>query len=310
MPPIAFLPLFMDRVWGGRKLEEHFGKTLPPDVPIGEAWEVVDRPEAQSMVTTGAPAGTTLNELWNTRRGELFGTRALDAGDRFPLLIKLLDARDTLSVQVHPPAHLAPSLGGEPKSEMWFLADTEPDAHLYVGLRRGVTREAFTESLEKGEDVSAMLQRIDVSPGDAIYLPSGRVHAIGAGCLIVEIQQNSDTTYRVFDFNRPGLDGKPRELHIPESMASIDWDDVEPPLAAQDGELVVKTEYFTVHRWELASEFRRATAPGECALICVLNGEVTCEGQTFAAGDFFLVPADSDDPAITGPADVLVIELP
>jgi len=309
--PIAFAPLFMDRVWGGRRLAEVFDKPLPPDVPIGESWEVVDRLEAQSFAMSGVAPGTTLNELWSARREEVFGTRAARYGERFPLLIKLLDAREALSVQVHPPASVAPSLGGEPKSEMWFLADAEPDAYLLVGLREGVTRASFTAALEAGEDVSTKLQRLDVQTGDAIYLPSGRVHAIGAGCLIVEVQQNSDTTYRVFDFNRLGLDGVPRELHIPESMASIDWDDVEPPLLSQDGETVVRTEYFTVSRW-LVAEPRPATAPGDCAIVCVLSGRVSCGESVFDAGDFFLVPAACDDPQLwpARAADVLIIELP
>jgi mannose-6-phosphate isomerase len=299
--PIAFLPLFMDRVWGGRRLEEVFAKPLPPDVPIGESWEVVDRPEAQSFTTDG----TALHELWSTRRDELFGRRASQWGDRFPLLIKLLDAREALSVQVHPPPGIAEQLGGEPKSELWFLAGADPGAYLLVGLRAGVTREAFTAALEAGEDVSEMLQRLDVERGDAIYLPSGRVHGIGPGCLIVEVQQNSDTTYRVFDY------GRPRELHVAESLASIDWDDVEPPLLPRDGETVVQTEFFTVSRWLLDSP-RRATAEGECAIVCVLSGRVSCGTSVFSDGDFFLVPANAQDPQLwpARAAEVLVIELP
>jgi mannose-6-phosphate isomerase len=291
----------MERVWGGRRLEEVFHKALPPDVPIGESWELVDREDAQSV----AVDGTALHDLWTQSREQVFGTRAVNAGKRFPLLIKLLDAREALSVQVHPPASIAASLGGEPKSEMWFLAGADPGAHLLVGLKRGTTRETFTHALETGEDVSQMLQRIDVQRGDAIYLPSGRVHAIGPGCLIVEIQQNSDTTYRVFDY------GRPRELHVEQSVASIDWDDVEPALLPREGETVAQTEYFTVSRWLLA-EPRRATAPGECAIVCVLSGRVSCADQVFNDGDVFLVPANADDPQLwpARAAEVLVIELP
>jgi mannose-6-phosphate isomerase len=306
--PIAFQPLFMERVWGGRRLAELFGKPLPDGVPIGESWELVDRPEAQSVT----PDGATLHELWSSRRAEVFGARATASdADRFPLLIKLLDAREALSVQVHPPADVAARLGGEPKSEVWFVAAADPGAHVLVGLRAGVSREQFSAALAAGEDVSVLLQRLDVRAGDAIYLPSGRVHAIGAGCVIVEVQQNSDTTYRVFDFNRPGLDGNPRALHIPESLASIDWDDVEPPLLAPDGESVVATEFFTVSRWQLTAP-RRATVPGECAVVCVLSGRVSCGEQVFEAGQVFLVPASMDDPSLSPAraAEVLVIELP
>lgn len=311
MGPIAFLPLFHDRVWGGRALATRFGRPLPDGVPIGESWELSDRPDAMSVVTRGAPPGTSLHELWETRRTEVFGRRGAAAGDRFPLLIKLLDAHDALSVQVHPPPAVAAQLGGEPKSEMWFVAAAEPGAHIFAGLRAGVTREGFEAALRAGEDVSTMLHRIPVRTGDAIYLPSGRVHAIGAGCLIVEVQQSSDTTYRVFDFNRPGLDGRPRELHTTEAMASIDWDDVEPPLAQADGETLARTPYFTVSRW-LVAEPRRATAPGECAVICVLSGRVTCGGEVFDEGDVFLVPAAAEDPELwpARAAEVLVIELP
>lgn len=311
MGPIAFLPLFMDRVWGGRRLEEAFGRPLPPDVPIGESWEIADRPGAQSLATLGVPSGTTLHDLWATRRTEIFGARAAQAGDRFPLLIKLLDARDTLSVQVHPPAAVADTLGGEPKSEMWVLAAADPGAHLFVGLRRGVTRDAFAAALRAGEDVSAMLHRIDVARGDAIYLPSGRVHAIGAGCLIVEIQQNSDTTYRVFDFDRPGLDGAPRKLHVEEALASIDFDDVEPSLIEPDGDTLARTPFFTVSRSMLAAP-RTVTAPGECAVVCVLSGRVSCGDAVFGDGDVFLVPANADDPRLwpARAAEVLVVELP
>ena len=307
--PIAFLPLFMDRVWGGRKLEEAFDKPLPPDVPIGESWEVVDRPEAQSVVLSGPFSGKTLHDLWTEERERVFGARARDLGDRFPVLIKLLDARDTLSVQVHPPVDKADELGGEPKNELWYLAGADEGAHLFVGLNAGVTREAFAQALEAGEDVSTMLQRLEVERGDAIFIPSGRVHAIGGGCLIVEVQQNSDTTYRVFDFNRPGLDGQPRELHIEESMASIDFDDVEPPLdrPAEDG-TIAATPFFSVRRCVL-DDAKGLARDGECAIVAVLDGTATCDNEHFPPGQLFLLPAE-DPPPVAGPAEVLVIELP
>ncbi len=310
--PLVFTPLFMERVWGGRRLELLLGKALPPEAVIGESWEIVDRPEAQSVVAEGPLAGRTLHELWDgPDRAALFGTRAAAWGERFPLLIKVLDCEQTLSVQVHPPAAVAPSLAGEPKTEMWVIADATPDAHLFAGLRAGVTREAFERALRDGEDVSGLLHRLDVARGDAMFLPSGRVHAIGAGNLIVEVQQNSDTTYRVFDFNRPGLDGRPRELHVDESLASIDWDDVEPGLVATDGDALVHSDEFEVDRWALSGE-RRATEPGECAIVCVIDGIVTVAGLRLAPGHFALVPADAADPVLrpAGAATVLRIQLP
>ena len=207
---IVFRPVFMERPWGGRRLADRFGKELPPGLPIGESWEIVDRPEVASVVREGRYAGLDLGELWRHHRA-LFGARCAHAPDeRFPVLVKLLDARDVLSVQVHPPAAQAPLLGGEPKSETWLVVEADPDAHLFAGFRDGTTRAAFEATLRDGGDVSAFLHRIPVVAGDAIHVPSGRIHAIGAGCLILEVQQNSDTTFRVFDWNRPGLDGLPR----------------------------------------------------------------------------------------------------
>ncbi|WP_372788682.1 type I phosphomannose isomerase catalytic subunit [Paraconexibacter sp.] len=294
---LRFEPGFHERVWGGRRLASIFGKPLPEGV-IGESWELVDRPGEQSIVASGPHAGRSLGELWRSdERRTIFGSRAEGWGDRFPILVKLLDCTQTLSVQVHPPATLVPDLGGEPKTEMWVIVAAEPDAHLYAGLRRGVTREAFGEALGRGDDVSGMLHRIDVDAGDVMFLPSGRVHAIGAGNVIVEIQQNSDTTYRVFDFNRPGLNGEPRDLHIEESMRSIDWDDVEPSLVVPDGETLVAGDLFVVERWQVDRP-RPVTDPGECAIVAALDGGLVVAGQELEAGSFGLVPADARDATI------------
>lgn len=289
--PISFTPLFMERVWGGRRLETAYGKELPPDAVIGEAWELVDREEAQSVTADGV----ALHALWTDARAAVFGARGVaSAAPRFPILVKLLDARETLSVQVHPPAAIAPQLRGEPKSEAWVLAGADPGAHLFVGLRDGVTREAFETALAAGEDVSEMLHRADVAEGDAIFIPSGRVHAIGAGCLIAEIQQNSDTTYRVFDFNRPGLNGRPRDLHVEESLLSIDFDDCAPALADPDSESIVDHADFELERWTLSPGEERPTAPaGEAGIVLVLAGEVACGDERFGPGRLFLAPAQA-----------------
>ena len=297
--PITFEPLYMERVWGGRRLADLYGRELPDGAVIGESWEMVDRVEAQSVVDVGEHAGRTLHELWTEER-ELFGSRA--RGERFPLLVKLLDAAKTLSVQVHPPAAIAARLGGEPKTEMWVILDSADGAHLFAGLRDGVTREVMERALAAGDDVSRLLHRVEVSPGDVMVLPSGRVHAIGAGTVIAEIQQSSDTTYRVFDFNRPGLDGELRELHVDESLASIDWDDCEPGLVAPDGEALVHNEHFEVDRFAVGGE-HPAAPEGECALVCAISGDVGCGARAFAPGRFFLVPAEG--PPLHGEAVVL-----
>jgi mannose-6-phosphate isomerase len=238
--PLTFQPIFKDRVWGGRRLEQLYGKALPPGVPIGESWEITDRPEGVSVITNGPLAGRDLRWLMENHAKELLGDSRPCAG-RFPLLVKILDAQEKLSLQVHPPAHKAAELRGEPKTEMWYVADATPDADLFVGLRRGATREEFERRIQDGS-VAECFHRIPVKRGDSMFLPSGRVHALGAGNVIFEIQQNSDTTYRVFDWNRVGLDGKPRELHIPQALASIDFADFEPALAPAEWSTVGSSE--------------------------------------------------------------------
>jgi len=226
--PLTFHPLFKERVWGGRKLAEIYHKPLPPGVPIGESWEISDRPGDVSVIANGPLAGQDLHWLVEHHAPELLGATQRAHG-RFPLLIKILDAQEKLSLQVHPPPAKAAELGGESKTEMWYIADAAPGAEIFVGLKHGVTREDFERKIQAGM-VADCLHRLSVRPGDAMFLPSGRVHAIGAGLVIFEIQQNSDTTYRVFDWNRVGLDGKPRALHLDQSLASIDFNDFEPAL--------------------------------------------------------------------------------
>ena len=226
--PFTFHPIFKERVWGGRNLERLYQKSLPPKVPIGESWEITDRREGVSVIANGPLAGNTLRWLMEHHGEELLGPSD-SPPKRFPLLIKILDAQETLSVQVHPPADAAAQLGGEPKTEMWYIAEAAPGAELFAGLKRGVARSEFERRIQDGT-VAECIHALKVKTGDALFLPSGRIHAIGAGNVIFEIQQNSDTTYRVFDFNRVGLDAKPRELHLTEALASIDFDDVEPPL--------------------------------------------------------------------------------
>jgi mannose-6-phosphate isomerase len=293
--PLVFRPLFMERVWGGGRLAAMPGKHPPGGAPIGESWELVDRPDAQSIIARGPFIGTTLHELWTVFRKDVFGADVPDS-PRFPLLAKILDARETLSVQVHPPADKAAELKGEPKTEMWYLLDAVKGAELFAGFRRGTTRAGFEQALSEG-NVSALLHRVPVSAGDAMFIPSGRCHAIGAGCLIVEIQQNSDTTYRVFDWNRTGLDGKPRALHVAESLASIDFADHEPALAQLAGETIASCPEFHVERWELPAP--RADTSAEGVIFTVLGGEIGCGGERFQRGEFFILPAAASDRALS-----------
>ncbi len=289
---LTFTPLHQQRVWGGRLLETRLGRALPdPAAPFGESWDIVDRAEAQSVVRSGPFAGKTLYDLWTQHRDLVFGSPlARHPAPRFPLLMKILDARDDLSLQVHPPAEKAAELGGEPKTEMWFIAHAEPGAKIYAGLKPGVTREQFTAALADGT-AADLVHVLHPRTGDCLFIPSGRLHAIGAGLLIYEIQQNSDTTYRVFDWNRPGLDGKPRQLHIAESLASIDFADFAPGFQspAPDG-LLVSCPFFEVHRRDAAHT--ALGAEGESLTLAVTAGQIQIGSSPgLRAGDFALLPA-------------------
>jgi mannose-6-phosphate isomerase len=297
--PLVFEPIFMERVWGGRRLESLYGKRLPPGVRIGESWEVVDRPEAQSVVDGGPFRGRTLHELWMKNRLEVFGD--VPDAPRFPILAKLLDAQENLSLQVHPPPKLAAELGGEPKSELWYVADAAPAARLFVGLKKSSSRAAFEKAINE-EKLETHLHSISVKTGDAIFLPSGRLHSLGAGNVIVEIQQNSDTTYRVYDWDRVKKGGAPRTMHIEQALRCVDFSDREASLLKQEGEALVRQEVFDVEKWSLDQP--RAIAPrGSFAIVVCLTGSLRCAGMQFEPGDFFLVPADLPERAVEPIAD-------
>ena len=307
--PLVFEPLFMERIWGGRRLETLYRKRLPQGVPIGESWEIVYRPEAQSVVHSGPWRGRSLHDLWVNHRSEVFGE--VPNAPRFPILIKLLDAQDTLSLQVHPPAEIAAELEGEPKTECWYIADATPTAELYAGMKAESSRSAFEEAIARGT-AEQHVYRVPVKAGDAMFLPSGRVHAIGAGNVIVEVQQNSDTTYRVFDWNRTNADGTMRTLHVEQSLRSIDFDDCEPSLVQPEGESIVRHQLFEIEKWELQTP-REAAPRGRFAVVCCLNGGVRCSDVTVGPGEFFLLPACLEDrllhPAEDG-TELLRITLP
>ena len=209
--PITFHPIFKERVWGGRELERLYRKPLPPGVPIGESWEISDRPGDVSVIANGPLAGKDLHWILENHPRDLLGKRAPHAG-RFPLLIKILDAREKLSLQVHPPSGKAAALGGEPKTEMWYILRAEPGARLAMGLRERTSRNRLREASVSG-DVEALLQWFEVRPGQVYFIPPGTVHALGPGITLCEIQQHADITYRLYDY------GRPRELHLDKAVA-------------------------------------------------------------------------------------------
>ena len=294
--PIVFEPIFMERVWGGRRLQSLYRKQLPQAVPIGESWEIVDRAEAQSVVRNGPLRGVTLHELWRERRAQIFGNVA--DRPRFPLLIKLLDAQENLSLQVHPPATVAKKLGGESKTEFWYISNAAPHARLYAGVKKGTTRESFQKALENGS-VEEQVHALEPTTGDAIFLPSGRMHALGGGNVLVEIQENSDTTYRIYDWGREKEGHVARQMHIAEAMQCVDFNDVEPGLLAPQGETLVSNELFDVQKWNLSAP-RELAPSGHFAIVCCLTGKVRCSDVVLNPGEFFLFPAFSADRELKG----------
>lgn len=254
--PLCFEPVYQPYIWGGDRIVRRF-KRDEPDGVYAESWEIADRPEGMSHVTNGPLKGQSLRELVRRMGSKLVGEGRRDKV--FPLLIKLIDARETLSVQVHPNDESAREHGGEPKTEMWYVIDAEPDACVYAGLKPGTDRTSFKQAIRDGS-LEDLLTIVPVQAGDAIYMPGGRVHAIGAGCLLLEVQQNSNTTYRLYDWGRVGSDGRPRELHVDQALKVIRWRDVAPPKVAprrigriDRNELweVVSSPYFRMERLDL-----------------------------------------------------------
>jgi mannose-6-phosphate isomerase len=299
--PLTFQPILKERIWGGRNLATLYAKPLPPARRIGESWEISDRPGDESVIARGPLQGKTLHWLMEQCPGDLLGPRR-NMPSRFPLLIKIIDALDTLSLQVHPPPERAAQLGGEPKTEMWYVAQAGPGAEFFAGLKTGVSRAEFEAKLA-GQTVAECFHRIPVKHGDAMFLPSGRVHALGAGTVIFEIQQNSDTTYRVFDWNRLDEQGKGRALHVEESLASIDFADVEPSLLprhtapAHPGTIrpLVKNDLFEVSLRQMAGSEPVPLSGGRMEIIGMTDGALRIETGDdilhLSAGQFCLIPA-------------------
>lgn len=297
--PLKFHPLLVDRIWGGSTLTR-YGKAIPSVRLVGETWEISDRDDAQSIVANGPLAGKPVRQLLSQ---ELLGHNCRGA-TRFPLLIKLIDARERLSLQVHPPA----SLGrGEPKTEMWYILEADPGAELIAGLKRGVTRAEFESNIQDSySKLETLFHRIPVRTGDSLFVPSGRLHAIGGGLVIAEIQQNSDTTYRVYDWGRVDTDGKPRQLHLAESLASIDFHDFEPKLTP----FPITCDFFHVEKLDIKGKLDGHCDGTSFQVLVGLAGNLRVQAETMTPGECLLLPAALGRYSITGNGQVLRAVVP
>ena len=292
--PLTFEPIFQERIWGGRRLSELYGKALPAGVPIGESWELADLPNGQSVVANGPLKGRTLRAMMEQQGQAIMGITGFTGP--FPLLIKLLDAEDVLSVQVHPDAATCRKMGkGEPKTECWYIVAARPGAAIYKGLKPGTTRRVFEEAVRNGT-CADFLERVPVEVGQCHFLPSGMCHAVGEGLVIAEIQQPSDTTYRVFDWNRKDAKtGKPRQLHIEDAIESIHFNDTGNTAPTTIGRLVDAPE-FKVDKGHQLPGCEVLLKPGQMRSLVILSGSgqivaETVEPVRFKAGQTLLIPA-------------------
>jgi mannose-6-phosphate isomerase len=308
--PLTFEPVFKTVVWGGASLRPFLGAP-PSDEPTGEAWVLCDQGENQSRVADGPLVGTTLRQLLLDRQQEILGEVPLSNG-RFPLLLKFLDARENLSVQVHPndeqARRLEPASAGLGKTEAWIILKSEPGSRVYAGLREGVGRREFHDALNNGV-LPEVLHSYEPKVGDCLFLEAGTVHAIGAGLMLFEVQQTSDITYRLYDWGRVDAGtGQPRQLHIEQALACTNYDRgpcgqvVPRKIEAIGRDRIVQCRYFTVDH-ALRSERFSVGHAGECRLIIALGGSgslIHGRGHyPLRAGQVYLLPA------ISGTCDII-----
>ena len=306
--PLILRPVYKDYIWGGSRISESYHRSNTPPV-CAESWEVADRPEGMSVIVNGPLAGTTLHALVAEWGQKLVGTH-YTAGP-FPLLIKVIDAAKRLSLQVHPNNETAAIYGGEAKTECWYVLDAPSNAFMYAGFRSKITQRTFAEQL-KTNAAESVLHAIPARKHNTVFIPGGRAHAIGEGCLLLEVQQNSNTTYRVYDWGRVGHDGKPRELHVEQAMNVINWDDVRPsgheprhipaPGPNPRWELVT-SDYFHLERSELIERETIHPDPSSFTVLFVEHGtvDVTCGGitESLRPGTSCLIPAAAASYSLT-----------
>jgi len=306
--PLKFRPRLVEKMWGGRKLQMVLGKSLPEGKPIGESWELFDFPPGvvesskgwvSSEVVNGPLAGRMLHWLVENHRDELLGPVPLSGREgQFPILIKFLDAREDLSVQVHPDqAYADANPHAHLKSEAWYVLQRDPGSRLLQGLQPGTTREAFEAAIRRG-DVDRLIQSLPAEEGDCFYLPSGTVHALGAGLLVAEVQTPSDTTFRVFDFNRidPST-GKPRTLHVEQALRCIDFSPTSSlPAESQSQHRLVTSPYFHLERCRLNGGKQRSVRHAGPKIVIVVEGMLAMDGLPSAVkGEVVLIPASRSD---------------
>lgn len=317
--PLKFKPIFKQNVWGGRALERYHYRL--PDGPIGEAWMIGDHINGTTIVANGALQGMRLDEVRERFGVSLLGNKGVRSKNgRFPLLVKLLDCNDDLSIQVHPDDHYEGLPVGElGKTEMWYILDAKPDAKIVYGLKTGVTREQLAQAIANNK-VMENVRQVSVRTGDSFYIPAGTVHALGAGILVAEVQQNSDTVYRLYDYERPGLDGKPRELHIDHSLNVITYDSSGASHLKVEAEVpnewinLVQSSYFTVEKGIVAGTWESETSEDSFHMILVCSGQGFIrwgrESLAIQAGECLLLPACLKSYILSGHMTVIRSYLP
>ncbi|MBC8079483.1 MAG: class I mannose-6-phosphate isomerase [Gorillibacterium sp.] len=317
--PLKFKPEMKERVWGGRALEQ-FGFVLP-EGHIGEAWTIGDHQNGTTTIINGELAGMGLDQIREQHGEAFFGSKGYTGNNsRFPLLIKLLDCQDDLSVQVHPNDHYDRLPAGElGKTEMWYIMDAKPDAKIIYGLRDGIGRQELSAAIDSGK-IMDKLQEVSVQAGDSFYIPAGTVHALCSGVLVAEIQQNSDTTYRLYDYNRPGLDGKPRDLHVEDSLNVIAYEGAGASrmntndAKANEWLELAHSPYFVTEKGVVQDLWNLETSPETFTILVVCDGQGTLkwsDGElALTPGDCCLLPAVLGEYSLTGQLTVLRSYLP
>ncbi len=320
---LRFEPQAFQRVWGGERLQHRLRGELAWPSQTGEAWLLCDRPEQASAVAEGPLSGRTLDGLMLSEEAALLGESAPSATGSFPLIVKWLDTAELLSLQVHPGESLAKRLGAEPKDECWYICDAEPGSVLYLGLREGVDAAAFADASANGA-VLELLQSFTPRPGDFFHVPAGTLHSVGAGLTLVEIQQNSDSTYRVHDWDRAGLDGKCRQLHREEALQAIIFGRkvqgairtrADDEAAVNPMSTLLDVGPFQVQKLQVLEDYRDNTQ-GRAWVYVVLAGSGALrvgknEACHMRAGDAWLLPADCENYSITesdGDLELLRVE--